>query len=772
MPVGAIPSLFPRPPTHLSSADQRHAEDGSINQRPPLGTGPTARGTAFAVSPLESGMLWRAARQMTCTMRTPEALNGRRRLSGEAGNEWCRGSRTGLGWAGTERPQLEDRRACHSWYVDPVDAPPRGALQWQYGVCISGCAPCMYAEDPETGTYRCMMGSVVYGCNASSPLPPPLLSPLPPPPPPPPPSLSPPLQATPPPPSPSPPPAPQQEQGTIACSDVGCIRAALNRRNLPASAMQTILLSAPRFHLSGTPIQVPDGLRVMLTSSGGSATIDAQGKSRAFTVETNARLTLIDVTILNGLEPDGEGGGISVVGPNSRLVLRGVKIAACSAARGGGIHLRRAHATLNDTTIENCHADAKCANPTAPGMSCAVHDGGGIAVDLRSTAELNRCLVRGCSAADDGGGLTGKNLCSLALRDTSVVDCHAGDDGGAVQLHSSSVLIHDSQLRGCSAANVGGAVYVHAKSSADIVSSNISDCRAVDDGGGLMIWKDSHATIRKTSIRGCRAGANGGAIATRPRHEGRSYLKNEPSPPVCGLRVEDSTFENCSASRGGGLLDLTWAHELDPTNRKLEMHLSNLTFYRCRASVAGSAFAFVRNCTPPGAPPARPRCKGLAPVTGQKPIRLDECCVTKQGRGYVSMIDVQAVSAAAGALARVRVLDAGSCPLLPLPAPPPPSSAAAPTYPCIDSPSGERLLGEAGPERDQWCYQQASSELGNLEACGGFYIEIGDAATVGSDGYVPCSAGCAPCVKKENRLGKMVCRQDGPLPQFIFSLCS
>ena len=112
-------------------------------------------------------MLWRAARQMTCTMRTPEALNGRRRLSGEAGNEWCRGSRTGLGWAGTERPQLEDRRACHSWYVDPVDAPPEGALQRQYGVCSSGCAPCVYGQHPDTGKYRCMMG----GCPDLSPSP-------------------------------------------------------------------------------------------------------------------------------------------------------------------------------------------------------------------------------------------------------------------------------------------------------------------------------------------------------------------------------------------------------------------------------------------------------------------------------------------------------------------------------------------------------------------------------------------------------------------------
>ena len=658
MPVGAIPSLFPRPPTHLSSADQRHAEDGSINQRLPLGTGPTARGTAFAVSPaFESGMLWRAARQMTCTMRTPEALNGRRRLSGEAGNEWCRGSRTGLGWAGTERPQLEDRRACHSWYVDPVDAPPRGALQWQSGVCSSGCAPCMYAEDPETGTYRCMMGSVVYGCNASSPLPPPLLSPLPPPPPPPPPSLSPPLQATPPPPSPSPPPAPQQEQGTIACSDVGCIRAALNRRNLPASAMQTILLSAPRFHLSGTPIQVPDGLRVMLTSSGGSATIDAQGKSRAFTVETNARLTLIDVTILNGSEPSGGGGCILVNGPRAFLFLQRVRITRCLAERGGSIRLKDAQATLTDTTIEDSVATGDCGDdPAGDGMSCARFDGGAIAVDRSSKVELNRCLVRGCSALDDGGGMTGLGKATIVLRNTSIVDCHAGDDGGAVQLHSSRLVVHGSQLRGCSAVDAGGAVYVHIRSSANVVASKVSDCHS-DRGGGVAVWKGSYASIQETSFRNCHAKSNGGAVSTTGH--GISECHPTDSPLKCGIRIDDSMFDNCSASTGGCFSDETFSDRFDIENPKLEIALSNLSFSRCRATLAGSAFSFeARRC-----PKQDSSCKSLTPMTGRGAIRLVECC--EDGVSLIKLAS-QDLPAASNVLERLSIDGAGSCPTMPV----------------------------------------------------------------------------------------------------------
>jgi len=121
-------------------------------------------------TPLKIRPLAAPSQLIDSACRMPEALDGRRRLSGKIGNEWCAGSRTGLGWAGTDRPQLADRRVCHGWYVDPVDATPEGALQRQHApVCSSGCAPCVYKKHPKTGTYRCMMESVVwYGCHASS----------------------------------------------------------------------------------------------------------------------------------------------------------------------------------------------------------------------------------------------------------------------------------------------------------------------------------------------------------------------------------------------------------------------------------------------------------------------------------------------------------------------------------------------------------------------------------------------------------------------------
>ena len=281
------------------------------------------------------------------------------------------------------------------------------------------------------------------------------------------------------------------------CADVGCIRAALRPTAgptaEPALTTRAVLLAASHFPLGGDPITVSFGTHATLTGSLNTVVIDAQRLSRAFAVEDGARLTLIDLTLVNGSEPDGDGGGISVVGPGSRLQLRSVNIVGCSAARGGGVYLKDAQAELNDTVIEDCHAEAECEAPGAGGLSCARHDGGGLAAD-RSTVQLNSCHVRSCSAADDGGGFTciGHGVGSLTLRDTTVADCHAGDDGGAVQLHSCELTVHGSRLRGCSAADDGGGVYVHIKSSASVVASEISGCRALSHGGGLLLWKGSH----------------------------------------------------------------------------------------------------------------------------------------------------------------------------------------------------------------------------------------------------------------------------------------
>ena len=70
-------------------------------------------------------------------------------------------------------------------------------------------------------------------------------------------------------------------------------------------------------------------------------------------------------------------------------------------------------------------------------------------------------------------------------------------------------------------------------------------------------------------------------------------------------------------------------------------------------------------------------------------------------------------------------------------------------------------MGAAGPAGDQWCFQKAAGYLGNLDDCTQYYIEIGDAETVGAPGYITCSAGCEYCAKlpKPNNPSKIVCRQ-------------
>ena len=108
---------------------------------------------------------------------------------------------------------------------------------------------------------------------------------------------------------------------------------------------------------------------------------------------------------------------------------------------------------------------------------------------------------------------------------------------------------------------------------------------------------------------------------------------------------------------------------------------------------------------------------------------------------------------------------------------------ATPTYACVNElpeivsqtpsssqPAGpilpeKRLLGDAGPPGNQWCYQQASWDQPAL--CSTYYLESGPADVVGAEGYVPCSAGCDRCqITIKN--GKPACRKKAP----TFTICS
>ena len=137
------------------------------------------------------------------------------------------------------------------------------------------------------------------------------------------------------------------------------------------------------------------------------------------------------------------------------------------------------------------------------------------------------------------------------------------------------------------------------------------------DAHWTRLWLGGHASIQRSSFRDCHADENGGAVASM----GHGFSVCEGAwPPACGLRIEDSTIEDCTATKGGCLADMTWTDKFDPTNTKLEMRLSNLTFSRCRARIDGAALSF----TSEGA-------GGLTPITGLGGIRLESCTAPAEG---------------------------------------------------------------------------------------------------------------------------------------------
>ena len=171
------------------------------------------------------------------------------------------------------------------------------------------------------------------------------------------------------------------------------------------------------------------------------------------------------------------------------------------------------------------------------------------------------------------------------------------------------------------------------------------------------MWKGSYASIQETSFRNCHAKSNGGAVSTT----GHAFSECHPtdSPLKCGIRIDDSMFDNCSASTGGCFSDETFSDRFDIENPKLEIALSNLSFSRCRATLAGSAFSFeARRC-----PKQDSSCKSLTPMTGRGAIRLVECC--EDGVSLIKLAS-QDLPAASNVLERLSIDGAGSCPTMPV----------------------------------------------------------------------------------------------------------
>ena len=217
-----------------------------------------------------------------------------------------------------------------------------------------------------------------------------------------------------------------------------------------------------------------NNITLTLTGAGADTTvIDGGGTGRVVYVGSTAAVTITGVTIRNGYQAIGN---------------------------GGGIYCYDATLTLEDAIVRDNSAGAS-------------YDGGGLYAEA-STVALRATQVLS-NTANDGGGIA-VLASTLTLADSTVAHNIAGQGGGGIQSFSSATSLSHSTLYSNTTDYGGGIYQIGAGATLAITGSLIAENVAEREGGGLGIMDDgSWVTIENSTISGNRAGNYGGGIETR-----------------------------------------------------------------------------------------------------------------------------------------------------------------------------------------------------------------------------------------------------------------
>jgi hypothetical protein len=215
-------------------------------------------------------------------------------------------------------------------------------------------------------------------------------------------------------------------------------------------------------------------ITLTLTGAGADATfIDGGGTTRVVEVLPTSVVTISGVTIRNGRDASGD---------------------------GGGIYCGEAILMLEDAIVRNNSVGS-------------THDGGGLYAE-DSTVTLSATQVLS-NAAYDGGGIAVRDG-ALSLAHSTVASNTAGQSGGGIWSWASTTTLSYSMLFNNTADYGGGFYQVGAGATLAVESSLVAENVAESEGGGLGIMENGGwATIENSTISGNRASTYGGGIETR-----------------------------------------------------------------------------------------------------------------------------------------------------------------------------------------------------------------------------------------------------------------
>lgn len=367
----------------------------------------------------------------------------------------------------------------------------------------------------------------------------------------------------------------------------GCtLRAAIEEANATTLA-DTINVPPGTYVLSVASTGGPDyaqsgdlflnGEVQILGGDAATTIVDGGGKVRVFETEKDSTISLMGLTVQNGLADGANGAGILNRGhlKLADLVVKGNRAKGDPLnATGGGAGIANAGtgtATLLNVRVESNTADGR---------------GGGIA-NAGEMQIMNSSVASNASLTDDGGGIVNEGVLSLLL---SEVTGNRAKSGAGIDNIKGSVKINDSTLAENAATSDGGGVFNSGTVAA--VNATISGNTAGGAGGGIANRAEGSVTLNNATIAGNTATGEGGGIAnaaTATVSLSNSILASNTGATGadCGGVVTSGGY-NLIQSSGGCTLQGDPAGNVVGQDAKLAVLAKNDGPTRTRAPQAGS----------------------------------------------------------------------------------------------------------------------------------------------------------------------------------------
>lgn len=289
------------------------------------------------------------------------------------------------------------------------------------------------------------------------------------------------------------------------------------------------------FACSGT-ITLTNTISVALDTtvdgSGQSVTLSGNDAVRVFRVNAGTTLNLNRLTIANGRDNSGSGGGIfnsgTVIINNSTFSRNWAYLSG-----GGIINFPGASAVISDSTFNNNTTDIQNGGGIGcwPGTSLTVANttfrnntsgqyGGGIHVD--GMANLTDVTIIDNRAVAAGGGIAAANsAANVTLNRANISGNEANGSGGGIGIWSSGATLSINQVTidNNTAGQYGGGISAGDDTIVTIANSTVSNNAAVADGGG--IFNTGAASLTNVTISGNQsdlgiANDSGGGIYNGP----------------------------------------------------------------------------------------------------------------------------------------------------------------------------------------------------------------------------------------------------------------